>query len=362
MDLAKRDFRRILLIKPSSLGDVTHALPVLAGLRRRYPRAHIAWLVSVTCRDLIDGHPDLDEVIPFDRRRYGRLLQCPRIAREFLGFAYGLWRRRFDLVVDLQGLFRSGFLAWATRADVRIGFGTARELAWAFYTHRVAAADPDEHAAVRNYRVAPMLGFGHVPMTIELSVPQAAKERARALLASHGIGAETPFAAMATGARWETKVWPADRMARVADHLYREHGLTVVLVGGADEEGPCEAVASATRAPTANLAGKTTIADVMAIIDRASILISNDSGPMHIAAALDRPVVAVFGPTNPNRTGPYSTRSRVVRRELACSPCYLRKRSACPYDHRCMQELAVEAVLPRVDALLAETRMKASAR
>ena len=121
----RQAYKRILIIKPSSLGDVVHALPVLAALREAYPRAHIAWLVGVTFAPLLEGHPLLDEVIPFDRRRFGRMLQSPRILVEFMRFLADLRRRRFDLVVDLQGLIRSGFMAWASGAPYRIGFAAA---------------------------------------------------------------------------------------------------------------------------------------------------------------------------------------------------------------------------------------------
>ena len=353
MELARQEFKRILLIKPSSLGDVIHALPVLHGLRRRYPRAHLAWLVSVTCRGLIDVHPEIDEIVPFDRRYYGRMLRSPAAAAAFFGFVRALRARRFDCVIDLQGLFRSGFLTRATGAGVRIGFANAREGAPLAYTHRIPAGPPDEHAVDRNYRVAAMLGFADVPIAFPLHVQPAARKHVASLLAASDVNPAGPYAVLTPGARWETKLWPAAKMAEMADELYRRHDLHVVVAGAPDEMAICAAVERAATRPVANVCGKTGLAELVALIDGAALLVSNDSGPMHIGAALGRPVVGLFGPTNPDRTGPYSPTARVVQRGLDCSPCYLKKVSLCPHDHACLRGLEPEVVAQVVASMLA---------
>ena len=158
-ELSGRSFDRMLLVKPSSLGDIVHALPVLHGLRTRYPRARIDWLAAPPFAPLLTGHPDLNDVVLFDRMRYGRMGTSPRAAKEFLDFVHGLRQRQYGLVIDLQGLFRTGFLSMASGAGVRIGFRNAREGAWLFYTHRIRVDDPDAHAVDRNYSVAKLLGF-----------------------------------------------------------------------------------------------------------------------------------------------------------------------------------------------------------
>jgi lipopolysaccharide heptosyltransferase I len=352
MDLTKREFQRILIIKPSSLGDVTHALPVLNGLRHRYPAAKIAWMISTSCAELLDGHPTLDELIPFDRRRYGQMGRSIRATSEFMEFVHALRARRFDLVIDLQGLFRSGFLAWAAGAATRIGFARAREFAWMFYTHRIGPGDPDEHAVVKNYRVARLLGFDRVPLTFGLPVRPAARSTAQALLAEAGIRPGDAYAIFTPGARWETKKWPAPKMAAVADHLRQRHSLRIVAAGGPDEEADCRAFAAAVAGPVANVSGRTGLRELVALIDGAAIMVSNESGPMHIAVALGRPVAGVIGPTNPRRNGPFSPNSRIVQAGLECSPCYLRRRSQCPHGLACMDRVEPKSVIDAVDALL----------
>jgi ADP-heptose:LPS heptosyltransferase len=148
-DLRSREFQRILLIKPSSLGDVVHALPVLRGLRRRYPQARIDWLISSSLSPLLEGHPDLNELVLFDRHRFGLMAYSPKAALDFVRFIGRLRASRYDLVIDLQGLFRSGFLARASGASVRIGFARAREGASLFYNHRLSSGILDAHAVDR---------------------------------------------------------------------------------------------------------------------------------------------------------------------------------------------------------------------
>ena len=230
LELASRQFQRILLIKPSSLGDIIHALPVLAGLRHRYPDAHIAWLAGSSYAELLTAHPALTEVIPFDRRRYGRLGRSFGASISFVRFLRDLRSRRFDLVVDLQGLFRSGFLAWASRAPVRLGFANARELGAVFYTHRVAVPADVHHAADQNYLVADVLGFADVEQEFSLHVSEAVRQRVATTLAQSGLK-DHVYAVLVPGTRWQTKMWPADRFAGLADLIHDRLGLAVVLIG-----------------------------------------------------------------------------------------------------------------------------------
>src|SRR6185437_16121201 len=156
--------RRILIIKPSAIGDVVHALPVLNLLRRQWPAAHISWLVASACAGLLEGHPQLDEVIHFDRRRFGKGWRKPSAAAGLFGFTRSLRERQFDLAIDLQGLFRSGWLAAKTRAPIRIGPSEAREMGWIFYTHRVKTGFPHVQAVDRYLKIAEALGLGKSPV------------------------------------------------------------------------------------------------------------------------------------------------------------------------------------------------------
>ena len=229
-------FERVLIIKPSSFGDVIHALPVLNGLRRRHPGSRISWLVSTSCAGLLQGHPQLDEIILFDRKRFGRIARSPAVTREFIRFVRDLRQRRFDLVVDLQGLFRSGFMAWAGGAKVRVGLSDAREFSWLFHTHRVEVPDRDVHAVDRYYRIAGLLGFADEPIRFELPVDAGARRAVDAMLSEVGVQPGEGYALLCPGTRWETKHWPPESFAALAALIRDRHGLAVVLAGAPDRK------------------------------------------------------------------------------------------------------------------------------
>ncbi|KAA0221475.1 MAG: glycosyltransferase family 9 protein [Planctomycetota bacterium] len=352
--LKDQNFERILLIKPSSLGDVVHALPVLSGLRGRYPAARIDWLVAPAFAPLLVGNPALTEVVLFDRSRFGRVGRSLAVTREFARFLGDLRARRYDLVVDLQGLFRSAAIARATGAAVRVGFRGAREGAPFFYTHRVATPLPDEHAVDKNLRVLASLSARSEPVEFCLALTDSDRRTARQLLQEGEAGAELgerPWVAVVPGARWETKEWSESGFAAVIDVL-TERGVVCVLIGAAAERERCARIAASCRKSPLNLAGRTDVRLMSAVIEQADVVLCQDSAPMHIAVALNRPLVCLMGPTSPARTGPYRRSEDILRLDLDCSPCFLRRLRQCPHAHRCMKDLSfdrvVEAVIERL--------------
>ena len=359
--LDKREFRRILLIKPSSPGDIIHALPVLHGLRKRYPLAKLDWLVATAFVDFVAVDPAVDEIVPFDRKRFGTVGRGFGATREFVSFLAALRSRSYDLVVDLQGLFRSGFMAFVTGADVRLGFADARELAPIFYTHKIRAPRGDLHAADRNFAVAPMLGFGDAEMDFSVTTTNQDRTRASRLLAEADIESEEPFALLVPSTRWETKCWPPERFGELAVVIRERFDMKSVLVGGESDRDAGNAAAAAAAGSAVSLCGRTTLRELASLIESAAVVVTADSMPMHLAAALGRPLVALFGPTNPARTGPHGRIEDVLRIEdLACSPCYFRRLRQCPHDHACMLRLEVETVAEAVGRRLGP-RMQISA-
>ncbi len=324
--------QRILLIKPSAIGDVVHALPVLNLLRKRWPSARISWLVTPACAGLIDGHPQLDEVILFERKRFGHAWRNRSAARALHQFSRDLRERRFDLVIDLQGLLRSGWIAWQTRAATRIGFGNARELGWIFYTHRVQIKTLEQHAVDRYLAVAAALGCATEPAQFHF----ATTDEDRAAVADM-IPVGRRFAVLLPGTNWTTKRWPVAHFAACVEPLKSQFGLETVVAGGPGDSSLAAKIGGL------NLCGKTTLRQLVALLERAELVIANDSGPMHIAAALGKPLVTPFGPTNPVRTGPYRRMDTVIRLDMPCSPCYSRRCS----HQSCLQWLQPESVLKR---------------
>jgi len=360
--LAQRRFDRILIVKPSSLGDVVHALPVLAGLRERFPQARIDWLVAPSCAPLIENHPALTETVIFDRRLYGRIGRSWQATKAFIAFMRRLRERSYDLVIDLQGLFRSGFLTFATRAPVRLGFRPAREMASVFYTHHVAIGDADAHAADRNYLVANVLGFQDAPVRFDLALTDAERAEGKALLQKAGAVEGNPIVGVVPGTRWETKRWPPQRFALAIDRLANQTGAHCVLLGSPDERELCARIADLCETAVGNLAGHTKLRQMASVIAGCDVVLCHDSAPMHLAVALGRALVCIVGPTNPSRTGPYRRADDVCRIKVECSPCYLRHLHQCPHDHRCMRELTVEHVVERAATLLQAVRAGAPDR
>lgn len=352
-EVAQQVFERILIIKPSSPGDILHALPVLHKLRRHYPDAQIAWLVAEPFANLIEADPAIDEVIPFDRKRFGRMLRSPKIAREFFAFVRTLRSKKFDLVIDMQGLIRSGFLAFASGAKVRLGFANAREMAWMFYTHKITPTSTELHAVDKNLELVEPLGIDGECDDFEITIDDDDHQAATQLLKDVGFLPGQRYIVLVPATRWETKCWPIEHFGQLAHLLRERHHLDSVLVGGQADVELAEQAIKESGDTTKNLCGKTTLRQLAALIHKSAIVITADSTPMHLAAALHRPLVALFGPTSPQRTGPYGRQSDVLVGDVTCSPCYLRRMSKCKHEHACLQGVSVEEVANAVAARLA---------
>ncbi|HZL35341.1 MAG TPA: lipopolysaccharide heptosyltransferase II [Tepidisphaeraceae bacterium] len=322
---------RILIIKPSAIGDVVHALPVLNLLRGKWPQAKISWLVTPACAGLLDGHSQLDEVIRFERRRFGQSWRDPTAAAGLFGFARDMRERQFDLAIDLQGLFRSGWLSASTRAPVRVGPAGARELGWVFYTHRINTGTAELHAVERNLRLAEALGLGREPVKFVFPTDDEDR-RFVATLAPNGLR----YAVFLPGANWDTKRWPPEKFAACVAPLRERFGLESIVAGGSIDTPLAAQIPGAL-----DLTGRTDLRQLVALLERAQLVIANDTGPMHIAAALGRPLVTMYGPTSPARTGPYGRMGSVVYLDIECRPCLGRH---CSHTS-CLRKLEPDSIL-----------------
>lgn len=308
------DYRHILFIKPSSLGDIVHAMPTCAAIRRAYPKARLTWLVKREWAGLVERIDGVDRVWPVESTLKGWLSQVPLLRAE-----------RFDLVVDLQGLFRSAAIGWLSGSPLLVGFANGREGSPWLYSRRVPVPQLEMHAVDRYLLVAKAVGaVGSGAPEFRFRIPQADHDEVDRLLSRSGVTPGTSWVAMNVSARWPTKRWPAASFAEVADRLQQEGCGAVVMIGGPDERADVAAVSGMMKTPAINLAGSTTVGLLPALLSKASLLITNDSGPMHIAAAAGTPVVALFGPTSAVLTGPYGAGHRVLTGQVPCSPCFSR--------------------------------------
>jgi heptosyltransferase I len=369
------------LIKPSALGDVVHTIPVLVKLRARYPRARIDWLITPENAEIVRCHPALSNVVLFSRRDFSKRGRRWRAMLEFLDLLKQIRRAKYDLVIDMHGQVRSAFFALISGARVRIGFDRpikrtltistehdlknvpshgwrgAREGSWIAYTHRIPIPTLDVHAIDRYLWVGELLGFDDNPPDLTIHLSSETVRNAERLLKEKGVSASQPLVVLVPGTIWETKHWTIEGFAGVARHFLRD-GFAVALAGTKRDQLRCRQIAAA--APGAcDLSGKTTPADLAGLIRRAEVAVTNDSGSMHLAASLGKPMVSVFGPTNPVHIGPYQRPESVVRVDLACSPCNYRRLSQCPFGHACMKQITATMIVERVRRILGTAKSHA---
>jgi lipopolysaccharide heptosyltransferase I len=341
---------RICLIKPSALGDVVQALPILTALRHRFPRAYIAWVVNRSYADLLAGHPHLNECIAFDRSAAasGWIDACQSMKR----LCDYLRAKQFDLACDLQGLLRSGLMTWATHASRRVGLSDCREGAVSFYTDIVSGAEGRPSAVDRYWAVAQSLGAGSGPKQFVLGLDDSDRDWAlRQMNGRDGL-----CVAIHAGARWATKRWPASSFAEIARRLETQFGAQIVLVGGPDSAEAVDAIRRAVPACT-NLVGQTSLRQLAAILGRVQLLFTNDSGPMHLAAAMGTPVAAMFTCTSPQRAAPYGAGHTVFATNLWCAASYVKRCARLD----CMTELTPERIWPGLSARVAAITATAAA-
>jgi len=306
-----RTFSNILIIKPSSLGDIVLALPALSALRRTFPEAKISWLIRPEFAPLLENNPDLTHIILFDRKFLGKAWFHPRALASLLSLMGLLRRRKFDAVIDLQGLFRTASLAWLTGCKERFGTTNARELAHIFYTHKIAQNRDCIHPVDHYLRIIRTVGASELSVEFVLPIDPAAVDSVNGLLTTYGIGADNYAVVVPSSAR-KNKCWPVERFAALADKISAQFGMSVVAVGTASEKSIVERLQSLASVPVANFAGLTSLSELTALLKAAKLVVSNDTGPGHIAAALGTPLVSIFGPSNPARVGPYGRNHCIV--------------------------------------------------
>jgi len=333
----------------SSMGDVVHALPAVCALRDRLPGAHLSWLVDPRFAAIVRDHPAIDRVIAAPMAKLAERWPRADLIRATMQYAIApaLRRECFDRVIDLQGLFRTGVLTAATGARHRIGFANAREGAPAFYTQR-RRIPRELHAVDRCLQLVGIQGTPG-PARYDLFPAAFAREMAGKLLGGLGIDGRSPYLVICPRSANPIKEWPAGRVAQLARDIWNKDRLPVVLMGTRADESLARQIAAQAGEGSHVLTG--TPLDVsMALIAAGRLMIANDSGPLHLAAALGRPVVGIYGPTDPVRTGPYGHPEWVVRDNSNCEICR-RSRWRVP-GHTCLTELSVERVLEAVQQRL----------
>ena len=344
----------ILIVKLSAIGDVIHTLPALNALRNYYPNANITWLVEEDAAPLVQGHKALNRVLVSKRKHWLKALRSLSFLstiKEIFGFIKGLRDTRYDMILDFQALLKSSILIALARGRRKIGFGKGlehMEHSYIFLNERIPAVDMEIHALSRGMMLLNAVGIPTNEVEYKLPVSNHDRKKIDELMKQHGINDVKSLIAINPVAKWETKLWPNKKFAEFADMLIDRYDVKILFTGGIKDYSIIQSITSSMKGRTINFAGKTTLTELAALYEKAALVISTDTGPMHLAVATGTPVVALFGPTAPWRTGPYGPGHHVIKAELECSPCFKRR---CETTD-CMYQISVMQVFDWVKKML----------
>lgn len=349
--------KRILIVKPSSLGDVVHTLPVVHAIKRRFPSCHIGWIVQKAFTSILEHDPAVDEIIPIQIPSTSDPA-APRgiFVKAFKSTAGTLkelrsrfQQRPYDVVLDLHASFRSGLLALTNPNGTRIGFADAKELNTLFQHHRLVA-DPDRpHAVDNNLAFAEFLGCPAVDEDFRIVSGHRQRERVEVFLRSNGVNPGDRVIYANPAARWSTKYWTVDGWSGLVELFSTLDRAHIVFAGSPQDAAYINEIVKCTHGRAVVAAGALDLGEAVALLERSDVYVGVDSGPMHIAAFVGMPVVALFGPTDPQKVGPYGRGHLVLTHtDLDCLAC--RKRSC--DDRLCLEEISARRVFEETKRLM----------
>ena len=344
----------ILIVKLSAIGDVIHTLPASNALRKAYPEARITWLVEEAAYDLVKDHPALDRVLVSKRKRWLKELQSPlflNAVKEIYGFIKELRDTHYDMILDFQALLKSGILIALSRGKRKIGFGKGlehMEHSYLFLNERLPAVSMEHHALSRGLMMLNAIGIATPQVEYKLAVSDHDHQKVDNLLRRYGLVNPGRFVVVNPVAKWESKLWSIRKFSQLADRIITKYDARVVFTGSLEDRQTIQQIKAGMTKPAINLAGETTLKMLAALYAKADVVISTDTGPMHLAVAMGTTVVALFGPTAFWRTGPYGSGHQIVTAGQACAPCFKRH---CPTID-CMDLISVDQVFDAVSRIL----------
>jgi len=348
---------RILIVKMSSIGDVVHTLPAVATLRNHYPNAYLAWVVEEKSYNILVGNPLINELILFERKKIIRAFKSGHIKEGWKAIQDLKARLRagnFELSIDLQGLARSAFIVYLANARKKLGCPGMRELSYLISkppSNSETRNLMSTHAVDRLLQVIKSLDNHIVPVVeFPIALNNSATQFATDFLQQNNIADSDILIGINLGASNLLKLWQKENFVELINRLQDEFKYRVILFGGKADIPFSDTIISSTKTEPANAVGKTELRQLAAIAKRCAVFVSGDSGPIHIATAVGTPVVALFGPSDPNKTGPYTEKKVVIWKKPECSPCsYF---GQCDFDKICMEQITVNEVLNAIKDLI----------
>ena len=329
---------KVLILKPSSLGDIIHAIPVLRLIKIQRPDWEVHWWIAKHFAPVLEMDSDISALHYFDRQAWGSFrgirLSLNRIRR--------MQRERFDVVIDLQGLARSALHGWALQGGYMLGLDQKREGASLFYDEAIERPNQKTHAVDWCRSMLPKLGlqsegsFEWLPERTWISKK----------LSEMGFDPGRRWIALCPGARWRSKQWSLESFTTLVNK-FNSKNIRFAVIGGMEDRVMGKHLGELDR--VIDLTGRTTLCEMVEWLRVCSVVVTNDTGPMHVAAALNTPVVALFGPTDPRLTGPYGVKAKIFHhRELPCVPCF---RRSCTHSHdrECLMSITPDEVVAAIN-------------
>jgi len=339
---------KILIVQPSRIGDVIFSLPAVSAIRKEYPHAWIGYFVDERCAPIVEGSSDIDEVIVFDRTKLS-------LKYLFETFKY-LHEKNIDFSIDLHGLFKSAFMVMLAGARFKIASASTngmRELSWLF-SKEIKPEKEDSHCIERHLAVSKYLGCSAENPVFNISIPEEAEKKIDEIFSKNGITGDKKLLIIHPGGGWISRRWFPERYGELISKAVKELNVRVILVGGkeggADEKGLNEKVIEKAGVKVLDLTGMLDLKELAALLKRADVFLANEAGPMHIANGLNVKSIAILGPTDPKRTGPFGKNTVIIQHKVECQPC--RERSC--KTKKCMELVTVEEVFEAV-----KTKLKA---
>ncbi|MFQ3675667.1 MAG: lipopolysaccharide heptosyltransferase II [Endomicrobiia bacterium] len=322
--------KKILIIKPSGIGDIVHSLPVAIGLKKIFPESTLHWLIFNKFASILKNVNYVDKIILWDRD--GGIKEFFRVLNE-------IRREKYDLTIDLQGLLRTALLNRFSSAKSILATSLLREFSW-LLEKPIAKYDDNLHAVERNYEVVKFLAKKEIPSPKKflpwLETTKDEKEKAKKLL-----NGKSNIITFSVGSRGKHKIWPYENFIELINRMSKEIFFVPVFVGSKEEKYLVENIILGIVCPYINLVGETDLRDIVGVLEQSKLVIGNDSGIIHIAAALNKPVLAIFGATNPKWYYPYNDNSRFIYKKYKCSPCDIKTNCK---DYKCMKNISVDEV------------------
>jgi heptosyltransferase-1 len=343
--------RAILVVRLSARGDVMFATPIIRALRRRYPETHLTWVVEPAARDVVEHHPELDEVLVWDRPRWKKLLKAGRLRelwQEFTAFRETLRARRYEVALDMQGLSRSSLVTLWCGAPLRLGLGSKEGSGYVM--HQVHPTGLEVQYMSADPRLfADWIGLDTSPWQLDLVLAPGLRDRARTRLDQEGVGERYILLVPFTTRPW--KHWVESRWGPLARRLREELDLPVVLAGGPADRPAADRVLADAGEGVVDLVGKTSLGEAMALVAESTLVVGVDTGLTHAAHGFMRPTLCLFGPSG--YTVAPTPVARMIRHDLACSPCTVRTGGPiCGGDYTCMQLIREGEVVAAARELL----------